>query len=405
MLVVGLVSGPIATAFAVFEILCRPPVSRGVEPGRASGGAVDLLVVFSADAQHAACGAVPPPGERTAGLGVARVLPFDGREDLEPGMAVTPQPGGMRTGAGWDEGGLLGIYLAEIGRHPLLTAADEKRLGQAIEAGREATERLEHDATLSPACRRELEAAVSAGRSAARTLVQANLRLVVSIARRHAHLGLSLLDLVQEGNIGLMRAVERFDHRRELRFSTYATWLIRQAIIRAAANTGRLVRLPVRVGEVVARTRATQARLEGELGRRPTAAELGRELGMSSDRVREVLGHGRDPVSISQSVREDGQLEVGDVIEAAPAASPFDQVAATLLREDLARLLGTLDALERAVVVLRYGLDGSEPRTVAEVARRLTLTPETGRNLHLRALRKLRLLGQEIEGAHELLAG
>jgi uncharacterized protein (TIGR00266 family) len=219
----------------------------------------------------------------------------------------------MRTGAGWDEEGLLAIYRAKIGRHPLLTAADEKRLGQAIEAGREATERLERDATLSPACRGELEAVVSTGRSAARTLVQANLRLVVSIARRHAHLGLSFLDLVQEGNIGLMRAVERFDHHRELRFSTYATWLIRQAITRAAANTGRLVRLPVRVGEVVARTRATQARLEGELGRGPTAAELGRELGMSSDRVRVVLGHARDPMSIFQSVSEDGQLDVGDV--------------------------------------------------------------------------------------------
>ncbi|MFG1529741.1 MAG: sigma-70 family RNA polymerase sigma factor [Thermoplasmata archaeon] len=215
-----------------------------------------------------------------------------------------------------DDEDLVRLYLTDIGQYPLLTKDDEVRLAQAIEAGREAEEEVRKAPKALPAARkRELRRLISAGERAQQTFVQSNLRLVVSIAKKYQASGLPLLDLIQEGNLGLMHAVEKFDWRKGFKFSTYATWWIRQAITRGIANTGRTIRLPVHAGDTLARVQKAQARLELKLGRPATLAELGIEVEMPEDKLIEALRFRAEPLSLSEPLREDGDAELGDVVE------------------------------------------------------------------------------------------
>ena len=292
---------------------------------------------------------------------------------------------------------LLRQYLDEIGRHPLLTRDDEQRLGRAVAEGREAIRRRgvdsHRDATVMSACE-----------DATRTLIQCNLRLVVAIAKRYQSVaGLGLLDLIQEGNLGLMRAVERFDYRRGFRFSTYATWWIRQAITRAIANTARSIRLPVQTHDMVGRVLRTQRLLETDLGRPPTLAELATELDVAPERVELALSLASEPVSIFEPVGDEGSA-LHDFLRDVTTPSPFEEVAASQLPGDVAKLLTVLTTREREILCLRYGLDRGNPRTLEEVAALFRLTAERIRQIERRAIEKLRRRTAELQ-AEELMAG
>jgi RNA polymerase sigma factor (sigma-70 family) len=303
-----------------------------------------------------------------------------------------------------DEEDLVRLYLTDIGQYPLLTKDDEVRLAKAIEAGNEARVHMDGEPGLSQAKRRELRRVANEGQLAQSTFVKSNLRLVVSIAKKYQASGLPLLDLIQEGNLGLMHAVEKFDWRKGFKFSTYATWWIRQAITRGIANTGRTIRLPVHAGDLVTRVYRAQARLETQLSRRPTLDELADDVGLTAERVAEVLSMATEPVSISAPISDDGDGELGDVIEDAGAASPLDQVLAASVPEELGRLLAVLDEREREILRLRYGLDQGQPRTLEEVGERMHLTRERIRQIESRALCKLRHPSLDM-GARELLFG
>jgi RNA polymerase sigma factor (sigma-70 family) len=289
---------------------------------------------------------------------------------------------------------LVRLYLTDIGKHTLLTKQDEADLAQRIEKGNEARSVLAAaDAAgerLTPSRRRELKMAIRDGDDATTTFIQANLRLVVSIAKKYQASDLPLLDLVQEGNLGLIHAVEKFDWRKGFKFSTYATWWIRQAITRGIANTGRTIRLPVHAGDQLARLRKAKAVLEVRLGRAPTMAELGEELDLPVEKVSEIFRFASDPLSLSDPLREDGDAELGDVVADPTAASPFESAAEALLPEEVERLLAPLDERERTILKLRYGLDRGEPRTLEEVGVSFNLTRERIRQIEARAMSKLR---------------
>jgi RNA polymerase primary sigma factor len=287
---------------------------------------------------------------------------------------------------------LLRMYLNEIGQHDLLTREDEQRIGRVIDAGRRAAARLEKGTDGVPqATLDELRAAVAAGERAAKTFVEANLRLVVSIAKRYQSSGVPLLDLVQEGNMGLIHALEKFDFGRGFKFSTYATWWIRQAITRAIANTSRTIRLPVHAGETVSRVQRAKAQLESELGRAPRVDELAEECDINCERVTEALRLAPHPTSIFEPLAGDAEFTLADVVQDAEAVPAIDQIIAASLPMHVARLLNTLGEDERKVVSLRYGFDRGQPRTLVEVGKMCDLSAEGVRQVERRALAKLRL--------------
>jgi RNA polymerase sigma factor (sigma-70 family) len=303
-----------------------------------------------------------------------------------------------------DEEDLVRLYLTDIGQYTLLTKDDEVRLAKAIEAGKLANEEMAATATLTPTKRRELRKAAREGEIAERAFVQSNLRLVVSIAKKYQASGLPLLDLIQEGNLGLMHAVEKFDWRKGFKFSTYATWWIRQAITRGIANTGRTIRLPVHAGDTLARLQKARSRLELKFGRPATLAELAKEVEMPEDKVTEALRFAAEPLSLSEPLREDGDAELGDVVEDRSAESPFEVAATALLPEEIQRLLAPLDEREREILRLRFGLDGSgEGRTLEEVGEHFQLTRERIRQIEARAMSKLRHPSSDT-GARDLLS-
>jgi RNA polymerase sigma factor (sigma-70 family) len=284
---------------------------------------------------------------------------------------------------------LVRLYLDDVGKYALLTKADEARLAQSIETGRGARAQLAGSEALAPSRQRELRRMVRDGEEAAETFVKANLRLVVSIAKRYQAAELPLLDLVQDGNLGLMHAVEKFDWRKGFKFSTYATWWVRQAITRGIANTGRTVRLPLHAGDLLNRVTKARARLETELGRHPTIAELAEDLGLDSHKVVEVIRYAAEPLSLSEPLRSGGDV-LCDVVEDRSAVPPFEAAAVSLLSGEVAKLLVVLDKRERAILRLRFGLDRGEPRTLEEVGAHFNLTRERVRQIEAGAMCKLR---------------
>jgi RNA polymerase sigma factor (sigma-70 family) len=313
-------------------------------------------------------------------VGIAGILEFDSAR----ATAVATKRGDT------DDADLVQLYLRDIGRYPLLTKDDEVRLAQAIEAGRDAAALAASSATLTPANKRELHGIERRGADAQQTFVSSNLRLVVSIAKKYQASGVSLLDLVQDGNLGLIHAVEKFDWHKGFKFSTYATWWIRQAISRSIANTGQTIRLPAHAGDMLTAIRRAQIFLESKLGRPPTMAELGAEVDLSHEKLVEVMGYRIDPMSLSQRLTEDGDAELGDVVEDPGAASPFEQAALSLLPDVITRLLEPLTAREGEIVRLRFGLDRGEPRTLDQVGERVNLTRERTRQIEAQAMSKLR---------------
>jgi RNA polymerase sigma factor (sigma-70 family) len=297
---------------------------------------------------------------------------------------------------------LVRLYLEDVGRHDLLTKDDEVRLAQAIEGGVAARTELEAAKKLTPTQRRNLRRSIRQGEEAHRQFVNSNLRLVVSIAKKYQSSGLPLLDIVQEGNLGLIHAVDKFDWRKGFKFSTYATWWIRQAIQRGIANSARVIRLPVHAGDMLTALLKMRAQLEGSLGRTPTLAELAAEAELPLDKVVEVLRYAVDTVSLDEPVRDDGDAELGDFVEDRNATAPFDAAAVSLLPGEVAKVLKVLDERERTILCLRFGLDGGGERTLEEVAEHFGLTRERIRQIEARAMSKLRHPSADV-GARELL--
>ncbi|WP_246042682.1 MULTISPECIES: RNA polymerase sigma factor [Streptomyces] len=281
-------------------------------------------------------------------------------------------------------------YLREIGRIPLLTAAEEVELARRVEAGLFAEEKLAGDPGLDLRLALDLDKLVVMGRMAKRRLIESNLRLVVSVAKRYVGRGLTMLDLVQEGNLGLIRAVEKFDYTRGYKFSTYATWWIRQAMSRALADQARTIRVPVHVVELINRVVRVQRRMLQERGYEPTAEEVAVHLELTPERVVEVLRLAQEPVSLHSPVGEEDDVALGDLIEDGDAASPMESAAFFLLREHLEAVLSTLGERERKVVQLRYGLADGRPRTLEEIGRIFGVTRERIRQIESKTLCKLR---------------
>ncbi|HEX2042804.1 MAG TPA: sigma-70 family RNA polymerase sigma factor [Acidimicrobiales bacterium] len=300
--------------------------------------------------------------------------------------------------------GLLRLYLDQIGREPLLTRDEETSLARSIERGRHAAGELRDEGdALTPERRAALEESVTEGERSRQRFLRANLRLVVAVARQWTGSGLALPDLIQEGNVGLLRAVERFDYRRGFRFSTYATWWIRQAIARAAANTGRLVRLPVHTSEALTRVLREQRRLEERQGGPPPLASLAAGSGLRPEQVAHLLQLASEPVSISEPVGDSGG-ELGAVLADATATSPPDAVVAALLPAEVRRLLDRLPSLEREVMSLRFGFADDEPWSVDAIAGALGLSRQAVRQSQARALRILRRVVSRSPVTRELLA-
>jgi RNA polymerase nonessential primary-like sigma factor len=285
---------------------------------------------------------------------------------------------------------LVRVYLNTIGKTALLTAEQEVELAKRIEAGLYAGRLLAEKPGLSPAKQRDYKTLAIDGKAAKAHLLEANLRLVVSVAKRYTGHGMTFLDLIQEGNVGLIRAVEKFDYTKGFKFSTYATWWIRQAITRAMADSGRTIRLPVHLAEQVNKVVRTRRRMHQELEREPTAEELGLELDLPEARITELLEYSRDLVSLDQTVGADEESRLGDFIEDADAAVAEDAVAFQMMKGDVRNVLSTLEDRERDVVILRFGLDGHQPRTLEQIGKQFGLSRERVRQIERETMAKLR---------------
>ncbi|MFJ7298754.1 RNA polymerase sigma factor [Streptomyces sp. NPDC099088] len=299
-------------------------------------------------------------------------------------------PRGRAADTGGPSSDLFRQYLREIGRIPLLTAAEEVELARRVEAGLFAEEKLRLAPDLDSQLALDLDKIVVMGRMAKRRLIEANLRLVVSVAKRYVGRGLTMLDLVQEGNLGLIRAVEKFDYARGYKFSTYATWWIRQAMSRALADQARTIRVPVHVVELINRVVRVQRRMLQERGYEPSPEEVAAHLDLTGERVSEVLRLAQEPVSLHAPVGEEDDVALGDLIEDGDAASPVESAAFLLLRQHLEAVLSTLGERERKVVQLRYGLADGRPRTLEEIGRIFGVTRERIRQIESKTLNKLR---------------
>jgi RNA polymerase primary sigma factor len=282
-------------------------------------------------------------------------------------------------------------YLKQIGKVALLNAEQEVDLALRIEAGLFAEEKIAaDDGSMDPKLKRELEFVIHDGKRAKNHLLEANLRLVVSLAKRYTGRGMLFLDLIQEGNLGLIRAVEKFDYTKGFKFSTYATWWIRQAITRAMADQARTIRIPVHMVEVINKLARVQRQMLQDLGREPTPEELALELDMTPEKVVEVQKYGREPISLHTPLGEDGDSEFGDLIEDSEAVVPADAVSFTLLQEQLHSVLDTLSEREAGVVAMRFGLTDGQPKTLDEIGKVYGVTRERIRQIESKTMSKLR---------------
>jgi RNA polymerase primary sigma factor len=282
-------------------------------------------------------------------------------------------------------------YLKQIGKVALLNAAEEVELAMRIEAGLFAEDKLANEGDkMSPAARRELQWVAKDGQRAKSHLLGANLRLVVSLAKRYTGRGMQFLDLIQEGNLGLIRAVEKFDYTKGFKFSTYATWWIRQAITRAMADQARTIRIPVHMVEVINKLARVQRQMLQDLGREPTPEELSRELDMTPEKVVEVQKYGREPISLHTPLGEDGDSEFGDLIEDTEAVVPADAVGFTMLQKQLESLLDSLSEREAGVIRMRFGLGDGMPKTLDQIGDTFGVTRERIRQIESKTMAKLR---------------
>jgi RNA polymerase primary sigma factor len=334
----------------------------------------------TADAEEAPAAAAPaPPAAETEDTGF---VVSDRDEDDAPAQQV------VTAGATADP---VKDYLKQIGKVALLNAEQEVELAKRIEAGLFAEERLASlGDDVEPKARRELQWIAQDGRRAKNHLLEANLRLVVSLAKRYTGRGMLFLDLIQEGNLGLIRAVEKFDYTKGYKFSTYATWWIRQAITRAMADQARTIRIPVHMVEVINKLARVQRQMLQDLGREPTPEELAKELDMTPEKVVEVQKYGREPISLHTPLGEDGDSEFGDLIEDSEAVVPADAVSFTLLQEQLHQVLDTLSEREAGVVSMRFGLTDGQPKTLDEIGKVYGVTRERIRQIESKTMSKLR---------------
>ncbi|SDF42094.1 RNA polymerase sigma factor [Streptomyces griseoaurantiacus] len=326
--------------------------------------------------EEAPKGADEPEGTESAGFVLS-----DEDEDDAPAQQVAA------AGATADP---VKDYLKQIGKVPLLNAEQEVELAKRIEAGLFAEDKLASADKLAPKLKRELEIIAEDGRRAKNHLLEANLRLVVSLAKRYTGRGMLFLDLIQEGNLGLIRAVEKFDYTKGYKFSTYATWWIRQAITRAMADQARTIRIPVHMVEVINKLARVQRQMLQDLGREPTPEELAKELDMTPEKVIEVQKYGREPISLHTPLGEDGDSEFGDLIEDSEAVVPADAVSFTLLQEQLHSVLDTLSEREAGVVSMRFGLTDGQPKTLDEIGKVYGVTRERIRQIESKTMSKLR---------------
>ncbi|KMS76120.1 RNA polymerase sigma factor [Streptomyces viridochromogenes] len=325
--------------------------------------------------------APPKGGEEPEGAENAGFVLSDEDEDDAPAQQVAA------AGATADP---VKDYLKQIGKVPLLNAEQEVELAKRIEAGLFAEDKLANADKLAPKLKRELEIIAEDGRRAKNHLLEANLRLVVSLAKRYTGRGMLFLDLIQEGNLGLIRAVEKFDYTKGYKFSTYATWWIRQAITRAMADQARTIRIPVHMVEVINKLARVQRQMLQDLGREPTPEELAKELDMTPEKVIEVQKYGREPISLHTPLGEDGDSEFGDLIEDSEAVVPADAVSFTLLQEQLHSVLDTLSEREAGVVSMRFGLTDGQPKTLDEIGKVYGVTRERIRQIESKTMSKLR---------------
>ena len=358
-----------------------------VDPTAAPDAVVDPSIVAAADPALAAAVATDDDDEDDDDDESPKPPSDDDDEDEKKPLAAEGE-----VGISTD---LVRAYLKEIGKVPLLTAEMEVELAQRIEAGLFAAEKVRQAeegeaAKLSAALRRDLDWLVHDGQKAKRHLLEANLRLVVSIAKRYLGRGMLFLDLIQEGNLGLIRAVEKFDYTKGYKFSTYATWWIRQAITRAMADQARTIRIPVHMVEQINKLTRVQREMLQELGREPTPEELAKELDMTPEKVVEIQGYAREPVSLETTIGDDQDSNLGDFIEDADAPIAADVVSYGLMQEQLNEVLRTLTDREAAVVKMRFGLVDGQPRTLDEIGREFGLTRERIRQIESKTLSKLR---------------
>ena len=362
----------------------RDLVTRGKEAGFLS----------SEDIGAAMAAAELPPESMDA---VLRLISDEGIEIVEPAEDDFEDEAAARAAAAEEEAALksptndpVRMYLKEIGRVPLLTAEEEVDLAKRVEAGLFASEKLTTQRTIGAGLRRDLELIERDGQFAKKRLIEANLRLVVSIAKRYVGRGMLFLDLIQEGNLGLIRAVEKFDYTKGYKFSTYATWWIRQAITRAIADQARTIRIPVHMVETINKLVRIQRQLLQDLGREPTPDEIGKEMELPPERVLEILKLSQEPVSLETPIGEEDDSNLGDFIEDSDAVVPIDAASFILLQEQLDSILHTLSDREKKVIQLRFGLVDGHPRTLEEVGREFGVTRERIRQIESKTLSKLR---------------
>ena len=387
---------PVATTTTVPAAPVDPLELPEVRALLAAGAAAGSLGVDEVAAVALSAGLAPEQVEVLLQAAVEAAITVLEVEDpelsrAEEERAVQQGKGDARSGPISDP---VRLYLKEIGRVPLLTAAQEVDLAGRIEAGLFAGVKLKTEDRLSAALRRDLVLIEADGVVAKAQLVEANLRLVVSIAKRYAGRGMLFLDLIQEGNLGLIRAVEKFDYTRGFKFSTYATWWIRQAITRAMADQARTIRIPVHLVETINKLLRLQRSLLQELGRDPTPEELGAQLDLTPERVVEVLKMSQEPVSLSTPVGTEADSFLGDLIEDTDAVVPVEAAAFLMMQEQLLTVLHGLTPREEQLIALRYGLHDGRPRTLEEVGRELGVTRERIRQIEAKTLAKLRHPGR-----------
>jgi RNA polymerase primary sigma factor len=387
---------PVAGSAVPGSTAAEAPVAEGpVTGGPVTGGTAKKTRARKA-AEPAAAAPAPAPAAQAASAGAAKAQEADDTEFGDEDMAsLEADVAAFADGVDLDDqtpamGDSVHTYLKSIGRTSLLTAEQEVDLAKRIEAGLFAEHKLDTDRDLSPEFRRDLELVAEDGRHAKAHMLEANLRLVVSVAKKYSDRGLSLLDVVQEGNLGLIRAVEKFDYTKGYKFSTYAMWWIRQAIQRGFADSARTIRLPVHVLEMLSKLSRVERDMHQRLGREPTPEELAVELDRTPDQIEELLRTSRQPISLDSTIGEDGETSIGDLIEDVDAPEASELVDRQLMAEQLRSALDALTPREATIMAMRFGLYDGNPHTLDEIGRALGLTRERIRQLEKQSLSKLR---------------